>query len=181
MLMLHNYVSIDFYNGSVSCRFNGTNYLFSSPATFVERTTFPFTDTVRRVSYEPDRNLYVVEELNGVSSSGSILPAIVWITEHLTNIEQAAIADAIVQVADNIANLPASSQREILLYKTDYVIQRHQEQTMLNITHTLTDQQFADVLAYRQALRDLNVNGFVEGTTKIKTISDVTWPTNPLE
>jgi len=144
---------------------------------FIEHTNFPFTDTVRRVSYEPDRNLYVVEELNGKISSGSDLPVIVWIANHLTNIEQAAIAD----LAMNTARVPASAQREMLIYNTDYILQRHQEETLLNISHKLTDQQFADVLAYRQALRDLNVNGYVEGTTKIKTITDVTWPTNPLE
>jgi len=175
--MLHNYVSIDFYNGAVSCRFNGTNYLFSAPSVFIEHTNFPYTETVRRVSYEPDRNLYVVEELNGKVSSGPSLPTIVWIAEHLTNIEQAAIAD----LAMNTARVPASAQREVLIYNTDYILQRHQEETLLNISHKLTDQQFANVLAYRQALRDLDVNGYVEGTTKIKTISDVTWPTNPLE
>lgn len=175
--MLHNYVSIDFYNGSVSCRINNANYLFSAPSVFIEHTNFPFTDTVRRVSYEPERNLYAVEELNGKMTSGSDLPVIVWVANHLANIEQAAIADA----AASAARVPASAQRQILIYNTDYILQRHQEETLLNITHKLTDQQFADVLAYRQALRDLNVNGYVEGTTKIKTITDVTWPTNPLE
>ena len=83
--MLHNYVSIDFYNGTVSCRFNSTNYLFSASSVFIEHTNFPFTDTVRRVSYEPDRNLYVVEELNGKISSGLDLPVIVCIANNLTN------------------------------------------------------------------------------------------------
>jgi hypothetical protein len=68
----------------------------------------------------------------------------------------------------------------ILLFNTDYVLQRHQEETALNITHTLSDQQFNNVLVYRQALRDLNVHGLAEGTTRTKTIDDVTWPTNPL-
>lgn len=175
--MLHNYVSIDFYNGTVSCRFNSTNYLFSAASVFIEHTNFPFTETVRRISYEPDRNLYAVEELHGKISSGVDLPAIVWISNHLANIEQAAIADA----AANTARIPASAQREMLIYNTDYILQRHQEETLLNISHKLTDQQFADVLAYRQALRDLDVNGYVEGTAKIKIITDVIWPTNPLE
>lgn len=175
--MLHNYVSIDFYNGTVSCRFNSTNYLFSAASVFIEHTNFPYTETVRKISYEPDRNIYIVEELNGKISSGVDLPSIVWISNHLANIEQAAIADA----AANTARVPASAQREMLIYNTDYILQRHQEETLLNISHKLTDQQFADVLAYRQALRDLDVNGYVEGTTKIKIITDVTWPTNPLE
>lgn len=178
--MLHNYVSIDFYNGSVSCRFNETNYIFASTSSFLAKTSFPFTETVRRISYEPDRNLYIVEELNGKMFSGSDVPSIVWITEHLANIEQAAKTDAAESAAEQSANIPASSQRQILIYNTDYILQRHQEETLLNISHKLTDQQFADVLSYRQALRDLDVNGYVEGTTKIKTITDVTWPTNPL-
>ena len=144
---------------------------------FIEHTNFPYTETVRKISYEPDRNIYIVEELNGKISSGVDLPSIVWISNHLANIEQAAIADA----AANTARVPASAQREMLIYNTDYILQRHQEETLLNISHKLTDQQFADVLAYRQALRDLDVNGYVEGTTKIKIITDVTWPTNPLE
>jgi hypothetical protein len=43
-----------------------------------------------------------------------------------------------------------------------------------------SDEQFNNVLVYRQALRDLNVHGLAEGTTRTKTIDDVTWPTNPL-
>jgi hypothetical protein len=56
---------------------------------------------------------------------------------------------------------------------TDWVLTRWQEETTINVPHSMTEQKFAEVLMYRQALRDI---------TKLYTsLDDVVWPTNPLE
>ena len=62
--------------------------------------------------------------------------------------------------------------RNSMLYSTDWVLQRYQEETMLSLTHTITESQLTAVLEYRQQLRDI---------TKTSTSLDtVVWPTNPL-
>jgi hypothetical protein len=173
--MAHTFVSLDFYNENLSCRINGNSYLFSSVERF-NSTGFPFSGTVKILSYEPDRRLYVVEDSNGNVTNDPSSSEIQWIHNNLNTIEQVALIDKEL----NNPKISAADQRTILLFNTDYVLQRHQEETALNITHTLTDQQFNNVLVYRQALRDLNVHGVAEGTTRTKTIDDVTWPANPL-
>jgi len=173
--MAHTFVSLDFYNENLSCRINGNSYLFSS----VERFTsigWPFSDTVKIISYEPDRRLYVVEDSNGNVTNDPNSSEIQWIQNNLNTIEQVALIDKEL----NNPKISAADQRMILLFNTDYILQRYQEETALNITHTLSDEQFNNVLVYRQALRDINVHGLAEGTTRTKTIDDVTWPANPL-
>jgi hypothetical protein len=46
---------------------------------------------------------------------------------------------------------------------------------MLNIATTLTDEKYAELLAYRQQLRDLT-NTFPKNTPA----QQVTWPVNPI-
>lgn len=174
--MAQTFVSIDFYNENFSCRINNTSYVFSSKEQFVTRTGFPFEDTVKMISYEPERNINTIHYSNGTIINDSELPEIAWIQNNLAAIEQGAKDDAI----NSIPVISAADQRNILLYSTDYIVQRHSEETLLNLPHTLDDNKFNDILVYRQALRDLNVNGFVEGTTRNKTLNDVTWPVNPL-
>jgi len=173
--MAHTFVSLDFYNENLSCRINGNSYLFSSVERF-NSTGFPFSNTVKILSYEPDRKLYVVEDSNGNVTNDVNSEVIQWIHNNLNVIEQTALRE----YESNHPKTSAADQRTILLFNTDYVLQRHQEETALNMTHTLSDEQFNNVLVYRQALRDLNVHGVVEGTTRTKTIDDVTWPANPL-
>ena len=58
------------------------------------------------------------------------------------------------------------------LYETDWVLQRHQEEQLLGIPTTLTQEQLNAVLTYRQALRDMDPTQSVETAV---------WPVNPLE
>lgn len=91
--MDYTYVSIDMYNKSVTCRLGGTTFIFSSPAKFVELTGFPYLDKVRMLSYEPQRNLYVVEYAGGVTEQGGDLEEMIWIGGNIGTIHQAALAD----------------------------------------------------------------------------------------
>jgi hypothetical protein len=168
--MLQNYLSIDLHNGSISCRFNDVNYLFSTPQIFLDTSGYPFGETTRILSYEPDRNIFVVERLNGEMFSCSDLPEIQWIANNITAIEQSAIADLANQPPVYVPTL--RDQRDALLFATDWVLTRWQEETTINVAHSITEQKFADVLMYRQALRDI--------TNVYTSLDDVVWPTNPL-
>ena len=61
------------------------------------------------------------------------------------------------------------------LGELDWIVQRHQEQLALNISTTLTNEQYIAVLVYKQQLRDLT-NTY----SKTTPTEQVTWPTNPL-
>lgn len=91
--MNHTYIAIDFYNDRVSCKLGGVTYVFSSAQSFVDLTEFPFAATVRVASYEPLRNIYVVEYAGGVTTQGGDLPEMLWLGANIVNIQKAAIKD----------------------------------------------------------------------------------------
>lgn len=64
------------------------------------------------------------------------------------------------------------AERDGLIAATDWLVQRHAEELALDIATTLTPEQHADLLTYRQALRDLPDN-----TTDP---ADPVWPVNPV-
>lgn len=52
-------------------------------------------------------------------------------------------------------------RRNKLLTETDWMFNRHLEQTMLKVTTNLTEEQFTKLIEYRQALRDItDIEGF---------------------
>ena len=164
------YVFIDFYNNGASCRIDDVVHAFSSADAFKYGAGFPYSETMQLVSYEPERNIYVVEFVGGRSESGQDLNAMVWIRENLDKIKAAAIQD----LAEHplYPPLTLTAVRNGKLYDTDWVLQRKQEEDLQGLPNTMSAEKFAAVLAYRQALRDI-----------IKTYSDiktVVWPTNPL-
>lgn len=172
--MQHTIVSLDFYNNNFICKINETKHAFSSAQSFLEKTNFPFATTLRISTYEPDRNIFVVEDVGGVGKSGADLPEMVWFANNLAIIEDAAIRDR----AETEIILPPlvptlRSERDYKLFSTDWVLTRWQEETTINVPHSMTEQKFAEVLMYRQALRDI--------TNKYTSLDDVVWPTNPLE
>ena len=144
-------------------------FLFSSSQVFLDTTGYPYGDTSRLVSYEPERDIFFVERQGREIVTGSDLPEIQWIQNNLSLIEQAAITDT----ANHTFVPTLRDQRNAMLYATDWVLTRWQEETTINVPHSMTEQKFAEVLAYRQALRDI--------TNTYTSLDDVVWPTNPLE
>jgi len=168
--MAHTYITVDFYNNAASCRINGNDHVFSSTDAFKYGAGFPYADQVRILAYEPDRNIYVVEYANGQVKSGTDLHEIAWIAENLNTIEAAAIQDEIENPA--VPALTLVETRNAKLYVTDWVLQRKQEEDLQNLPNTMSAEKFAEVLAYRQALRDI--------TKTYSDIKTVVWPTDPL-
>jgi hypothetical protein len=169
--MIHTYLSIDVYNSSITCKFDDITYIFSSNDKFVELTGFPYLSTTGIISYEPARNIYVVERIGGICAVGVDSDEMTWIIANIDAIKQAAIDDLAVH-SSITSTLTLTQQRDNLLYSTDWVLQRYQEETLLNLTHTITEAQLTAVLEYRQQLRDI--------TKSYSSIDTVVWPTNPL-
>lgn len=65
--------------------------------------------------------------------------------------------------------------RDSALQNTDWLVFRHQEQLLLNVPTTLSEEQFSELLNYRQALRDLGASY----TLFISLSNDIVWPTKP--
>ena len=164
------YVFIDFYNNGASCRIDDVVHAFSSANTFKYGAGFPYSETMQLVSYEPERGIYVVEFVGGRNESGPDLHAMVWIRENLDKIKAAAIQD----LAEHppYPPLTLTAVRNTKLYDTDWVLQRKQEEDLLNLPNTMSAEKFTAVLAYRQALRDI--------TKTYSDIKTVVWPIDPL-
>ena len=168
--MSHTYITVDFYNNAVSCRINGVDRVFSSTNAFIYGARFPYYENARILAYEPDRNIYVVEYLNGHVKSGADLPEMIWFAENLNKIETAAIEDEAADPAR--APMTVAQVRNGKLAMTDWVLIRKQEEDLLNLPNTMSAEKFAAVLVYRQALRDI--------TKRWTAINSVVWPTDPL-
>ena len=169
--MIHTYLSIDLYNKSISCKFDDITYLFSSTEKFFELTGFPYMETIGMLSYEPERNIYVVERVGGTCAQGTDSDELAWVILNIDAIKQAAKDDLAANPPETYA-VTLDMMRDSLLYSTDWVLQRYQEETLLNLTHTITEAQLTAVLEYRQQLRDI--------TKTYSSIDTVVWPTNPL-
>jgi hypothetical protein len=168
---MNQYVFIDFYNNNASCRIDDVVHAFSSADTFKHGAGFPYADTMQLVSYEPGRNIYVVEFVGGKSEQGPDLHAMTWIRANLDKIKAAALVDLVEHPP--YPPLSLVEIRNLKLALTDWVLIRKQEEDLQNIPNTMSAEKFAAVLAYRQALRDI--------TQRYSAINSVVWPVNPLD
>lgn len=164
-------VSLDFYNNSYFVRSGTVQYAWFSLETFVADTSFPYTTGTVSLSYEPSRSIYTVERQNQTYEYGTEVAEIQWFSNNFDRIVEIAR----VKQAAETPVVTLDLARQIKFSETDWLVQRHQEQIMLNIATTLTDEKYAELLAYRQQLRDLT-NTFPKNTPA----QQVTWPVNPI-
>lgn len=164
-------ITVDFYNSSFYIKIGTTEYLWSDSDSFVTDTSFPFREAVRSLSYEPDRNLFIVELINNEVHSGTENNVIQWVTDNLVALETCINSK---QVPDPVITVEMIRAQKLI--ETDWIIQRHQEETLLGITNTLSASQFMDVLLYRQALRDIT-DTYARDLPEDQAV----WPVNPLE
>lgn len=140
-------VTLDFYNNVADINVDGVARLFTSGTAFKELTGFNFPDALL-VSYEYERNFFMVERVGGVYQSGASAPEIQWITDNIETIKQAA-------ATDELSSRPTSSwryERNTYLGMTDWMVIRHNEELLRNAT-TLTTEQFEELLEFRYQLR----------------------------
>jgi len=142
-------VSLDFYNNAADIDVDGVAHTFHSATKFKQLTGFNFPDALI-VSYEHERNLFLVERIGGKFYSGENVPEILWIADNLEEIKQAAAAD---KTTEQIA-LGWREERNMYLASTDWMITRHNEESVRGTT-TLNAQQYTDLLNFRHLLRTM--------------------------
>jgi hypothetical protein len=86
----------------------------------------------------------------------------VWTVRDMTNEEREKTI--LIRVSHN------RRDRTVVFKSTEWYLQRHAEELALNISTTLTTQQYTELLQYRQALRDMDL---------ATDPYNVAWPTLP--
>lgn len=124
----------------------------------------------------------VVEGTDGYNYQNYIPTAL----ERFNEKKQQEYAERLAQEAEYQAFYNSDEQRAIRvrqerdkrLDETQWLVSRHQEQLSNNIATTLTDEQYEELLQYRQALRDLpTLDGFPwQGGDN----GEIPWPTMPI-
>jgi hypothetical protein len=169
--MAHDFINIDTYNNTAACRLNNKELAFSSATDFITAVGFPFE--IGLLSWEPQRCHWAVEKPGTPPTieAGSNLPEIIWIDDNLERIR--AYCAEVLALQPQPREVTVADIRNNKLQFTDWVLQRHQEEQLLNLPHSLSDQKLQEFLTYRQALRDM--------TQTYTSLSTAVWPVNPLE
>ena len=163
--MEFNRVTLDFVNNNCSIALNGVNHLFTSSVNFKSTTGYPF-DNTHLLFFEPERAIFVVERTGPEILSGEETEEIQWIIANKDNIIQAAHSDGYGNLNTYVPTI--QQVRDQKLYETDWMVFRHRDQIDATLPTTLTNEQFQNLLIYRQDLRDI--------TKKYNNIDDVVWP-----
>lgn len=168
-----NYISLDRYNNNAHCTIDDVDCTFNTYSEFLEKTKFPFD--IGLLSWEPERSLYIVERSGTPPTihTGDTLEEVLWISENKENLKTYCTEYLAEQIKLSTYTPSLREQRAYKLYEIAWVLERHQEQKLLEIPTTLTEEKFKEVLTYRQALRDI--------TKTYDSINTVIWPPNPLE
>ena len=170
--MNNNIASLDFYNLHFFLRVDNKEYYWQELSKFIADTGYPFADTAAYVSYEPHREIYYVERKDTKEVIlGIEQPEIQWFIDNkymlLGIIEQLTAVDNPV--------LTGLMQRAQYLYDTDWLVQRHQEEILRNVTTTLSQEQIYNLLLYKQELRDLT-----QHYDLTQPAQGIGWPINPI-
>ena len=169
--MINNIVSLDFYNSNFFIKLEGIEYYWNDVSKLTSDINYPYSSTLGLLAYEPSRDIYNIEFLNKDFKVGLDLPEIKWFVDNKSELINKI--NALNQAAVVIVTLEMTRNQK--LGELDWIVQRHQEQLALNISTTLTNEQYIAVLVYKQQLRDLT-NTY----SKTTPTEQVTWPTNPL-
>jgi hypothetical protein len=166
--MKQDFINLDFFNENFSARIDEIEHCFSSVDAFYELTKFPYRNNLLFVNVEPSRNIYFVNYADGTQHHDEHSDEVKWLMTHIPEVKYAIAQDS----QGNSYTPTLRDYRNAYLNSTDYLVTRHQEEKLLNKDTTLNEEKFAEVLAYRQGLRDI--------TKKFNSIDNVEWPVNPL-
>lgn len=143
-------INFDVYCASADIRIDDVDCVFDSASQFIDETGFDFPEA-KKVFFEPQRNIFVVERSGSICEVGSDLPEMIWLTNNIEVIKQAGVR---VNKSKEIVVTWQMSRLE-KFYFTDWLVTRHLEQQHIGVVTTLTDAQYTQLLTYRQALRDM--------------------------
>lgn len=170
---MHTIFTLDFFNRSLFFKQGEHEAFWHDPDTFILETGWPFAlENSGIVACETERNIFHVERPGGINIAGQNSDELVWLEANINKFLELATQQQILR--NPVVTM--AMVREGNLFVTDWVLQRHQEETFLGISHSITEGKLIEVLQYRQQLRDL--------TTLYPTdaaADAVVWPTNPLE
>jgi hypothetical protein len=164
-------LNLDFFNNSYYVRSGSIEHAWYNKELFIEDTGFPFEDGVISLSYEPGRNLYAVEKESQGVLGGLDTPEMQWVDTNF----QAILEKGRLRREFETPIITVEMMRDTKLLETDWVLQRHQEETLMGVATTLTTEELTGFLSYRQELR--NITNLFERTM---TWEKATWPVNPL-
>lgn len=164
-------LTLDFYNNSYFVRSGVIEYAWFSLTDFIADTSFPYDEAITMVSYEPGREIYAVIRTPQDSEYGLESTVMQWVVSNFN----AILETGRIKQEASIPVLTLEIDRLMRLSETDWIVQRHQEETLLNIAHKLTNEEYTALLTYKQQLRDLT-----DTYPKDTPTEDVVWPVNPL-
>lgn len=170
-MMDYTYISMDFYNQNFSIKIKENHGYWNNADDFITSTNFPFEETVRILSFEPDRNIFHIERPGGLNENGESSIEIAWLKNNLTALAEAATARS--KKTEFVITM--EMERDSRLSGCDWVVLRHNEESILGMPKSLTSDQIKDVLNYRQQLRDMTKTYDPMTPTK-----EVSWPLYPL-
>jgi hypothetical protein len=170
---MHTIFTLDFFNRSLFFKQGDQEAFWHDPATFITETGWPFAlETSGFIACETDRNIFHVERPGGIMVPGRDSDEIVWLEANINKFLELATQQQILR--NPVVTM--AMVREGNLFATDWVLHRHQEETLLSIPHSITEEKLIEVLQYRQQLRDLTTVYSAD-----TPVDAVVWPTNPLE
>ena len=163
-------LSLDFYNNGYGVAIGDFQYAWATYDLFKEDTGWPFI-SVRMLSYEPLRNIYHIERIGGERSGEPWKdPETLWIEENFDRIAQAAKD----RFERERPKLTLEHGRAVRFSYADGLVLRHSEEKLLGIPTSLTEEQFLQVLTYKQQLRNLT-----KTVDKNTEQDNVVWPLMP--
>jgi hypothetical protein len=160
--------NLDRYNKTVFVQTEKVSHVFSSIEEFERLTEFPFP-FIKIISYEPERNIFVIERAKGVAEFGEDVPEIVWCKQNEELLEQKAVEE----FNSLPEHLPPSIRdvRNTLLHLSDWAVLRHIDEKESGGVTTLTAKQYEELRVYRQNLRNI--------PTVYDSLDAVIWPEKP--
>lgn len=166
---MHTIFTLDFWNDSYYFKQGQNVAYWDNPDEFKRDTGWSF-DTVRFVAIETERDIFDVHYVTNSMDKGASLPEVQWLLDRTeTFIELGKQQFELRNPVHTMDNL-----RNIRLFESDFLVSRHKEQLEIGAATTLSEEQYQQLLTYRQQLRDL-------GSQYHKDIrwSLVSWPEAP--
>lgn len=164
-------LSLDFFNSHFFIRVDNKDYYWENVVKFAGETQYPFADTSGFVSYEPNRDIYHVQRTGSQEVYlGIEQPEIQWFIDNKYNL----LSTIELLIEEDKPVITVEMQRAQYLADTDWLVQRHQEELLREVLTTLTSEQFAALLTYKQELRDIT-----QTYQKDQPAEIVSWPIKP--
>ena len=167
-----DYISLDFYNHNFEMRINEKSMYIGDISAFVSATGCPFYETVVHLAYEPERNIYLVNRIDGTGSGDTTSDEMKWVIDNIELLESVCEVEMAKQAQQYIVTM--EMKRNGLLAETDWLMLRHQDEKLLEVDTTLTDSQMLELSTYRQILRNMS-----KTYQKDDDASTITWPNKP--